>query len=357
MGIFDNLDLEIFGASHSERIGVSLSVPLGTRLTLKEVDSLLDRRRGGQNAWSTPRKEEDIPRYLDGLRPDGDGYIVAGKIEAYIENKSVRRSDYDLSVPRPSHADYAAYMRDGRIESGGGRFSGRMTAPLCIAGGIAKEILMQRGIDVCGYLSSVGGLRLKSYRDGDIDIEELKAASGKAIPALDGEEKVAEYLTKTASEGDSVGGTVDIVISGLKAGEIGDAMFDGFDGKLAYAIFGVPAVKGVEFGDGFDITKKKGSEANDEMRYVGSDVVCLSNHSGGITGGITNGMNVTLRVAIKPTPSIFKPQRSVDLESGEDATLTIKGRHDSCIAIRAIPAIESAAALATLDMLLDNADK
>lgn len=356
---FEKLNVEIFGSSHADKIGLRLcGVPVGTRLTLGDVQNMLLRRKGGAGIWTTARAEEDLPRFVEGLEKVGDEYVVTGDIVAEILNRDVRSADYDLTVPRPSHADYAAYCRDGSIAPGGGRFSGRMTAPLCIAGGIAKELLRSRGIRIGAYISSVKDVRLASY-DGVRDeavfdkfVEHIEKEAD-AFPTLDGQCKAAVEAIKCAgARGDSVGGTIECVALGVKAGSVGDALFEGLEGKLAYSIFAVPAVKGVEFGKGFAITTMCGSEANDAFLINNGEVRTATNNSGGINGGIANGMPITLRVAIKPTPSIAIKQQSVDLSTMSPAELEIVGRHDACIVPRAVPCVESAVALALADEAL-----
>ncbi len=365
---FENIRLEIYGESHADRIGVRLEgIAPGMELDLHCVLDLLDRRRAGRTEWSTPRKEEDAPVFC-GLRKDGDKYVVeSGIVEAYIVNGYAKSGDYDeiKHVPRPSHADLAVWAKEGKIPAGGGRFSGRMTAPLCIAGGIAKEILQKRGIEVDAYLCDVAGLRLKRAADDEniakygLSERDRAAIRNGALPTLNGAdcEKAVERLRKIAEEKDSAGGIVECVIAGIRAGEVGDALFDGIEGKLAYAAFAVPAVKGVEFGAGFEIAALKGSEANDRIAIENGAPTPISNNCGGINGGISNGLPIIMRAAVKPTPSISKPQRSVDLEDMTERELIVKGRHDACIAPRAVPAIEAACSLALLDMLCAKDDR
>ena len=398
-GNFEKLQIEIFGESHAEEIGVRLGgIPNGCALTLANVNNLLERRKSRGGVWATPRKEDDEPIVCGGLKKTDSGYVVDGDIDVRIKNTNVRPNDYagtanvaqsddsasslPLSqsddnknlrglpnsnerdsapcVPRPSHADFVAYVKDGKIASGGGRFSGRLTAPLCIAGGIAEELLLGADIRVCAYISSIGGVHGASYKTSDSvalngvsqdDEQRIKASD---FPLLDesmrGEMESA--IRNAASEGDSVGGTIECVVSGLEAGMLGDALFEGLEGKIAYSLYAIPAVKGVEFGGGFDLANMKGSEANDSFAVRNGEVATATNHSGGINGGICNGMPLTLRVAVRPTPSIFKTQKSVDLTSMKECELNIKGRHDACIAVRAVPCVESAVALALLDELL-----
>ncbi len=360
---FKFLKLEIYGESHAPEIGVKIGgIPVGCELSLNRVENFLSRRRSVNGVWSTPRREEDAPIILSGLEKTETGYVVDGEINICIKNSNVRPSDYldTAVVPRPSHADYAAFVRDGKISSGGGRFSGRMTAPLCIAGGIAQELLDSIGIRVCAYISSIGGVDGASYKTEEsialhgIDVETENRLKASAFALLDESVRpqMEERIRAAAADGDSVGGTVDCVVQGIDAGMLGDAMFDGLEGKIAYSVYAIPAVKGVEFGAGFDISKMRGSEANDEFVIRDGDVATATNNSGGINGGISNGMPLTLRAAFRPTPSIAAKQRSVDLEKCEECELNVKGRHDSCIVPRAVPCVESAVSLAILDEIL-----
>lgn len=362
MSAFERLKIEIYGESHAPRIGLVLGgIPVGTVFAKRSIDSMLCRRMSGSNAWSTPRKEEDKAVFARGVSADGDSMTVTGDIEAYIENLNVKPQDYSnvSTVPRPSHADYVSFVRYGRIPTGGGKFSGRLTAMLCVAGGIAKDMLAKCGISVNAYISEIGGVATGSYADSDIELyglsdSEKQRLENSSLPLLDaGKECDAVNEIKTAAaDGDSVGGVIECVISGLRAGELGDSLFDGLEGKIAYSVYGVPAVKGVEFGRGFNIANMRGSEANDSFAVDGKRVVTKTNDSGGINGGISNGMPVTLRVAIRPTPSISKTQTSVELTDMSECSLNVKGRHDACIVPRAVPCIESAVCIALLDEVL-----
>ena len=347
------LNVEVYGASHASAIGVRLSgLPAGTEIDRAAIDALLARRRAVRAPWSTSRIEKDEYVFLEGV----NGCVTDGGTGlAEIKNTDTRSSDYGefRHVPRPSHADYAAMVKDGidEVTPGGGRFSGRLTAPLCIAGGIAEGILLKKGVYVCAYVSSIGNVEGRSYKDGVPAREEASRATSDPLPALDKREEMLAEILAAASSGDSVGGTVECVVYGLKAG-IGDYMTYGMESAIAASVYGVPAVKGVEFGDGFSLTRMRGSEANDPFAYEDGKIVTLTNRSGGINGGITNGMPLTLRVAIRPTPSIAKKQHSVNVLTRENVILEIKGRHDACIVPRAAAAVESAVALAVLDKIL-----
>ena len=322
----DNFRIEIFGASHAPEIGVTIEgVPVGTRIDIAALQVFMDRRAPGRDEFSTPRKEPDRPEFVAGLV---DGVADGSPIKAVIRNTNVRSHDYENSIPRPGHADYPASVKFGSGYSfaGGGPFSGRMTAPLCIAGGIALQLLARRGITV-----SAKPVRIA----GETDEERMKAA-----------------ILAAKAEGDSVGGVIECTVAGLPPG-VGDHMFHGLENRIAQAVFGIPAVKGIEFGLGFGSSHLYGSENNDPFTTDGVSITTKTNNAGGILGGMTTGMPIIFRAAIKPTPSIFCEQESVDMVSMTPAVLKIKGRHDPCIALRAVPVFEAAMAIAITDMLLD----
>ena len=368
--MFDVLEVQILGESHADEMKLNLfGLPEGSEFSADSVLDMLERRKSSRSPWSTPRLENDEPIFSGGLAETKDGEVIAargrtyktsGVLAAYIKNENVKKGDYDnlQVVPRPSHADFVQYVRDGKIASGGGRFSGRLTAMLCVAGGVAEDILKKQGIEVVAYVSSIGDVNLGSYKDGasvkGLDENEIKRLKGNAFAVLDEskKEEAINLVKDAASRGDSVGGTIECVVLGVKAGSLGDNLFDGLEGKIAYSLFGVPAVKGVEFGDGFNLAKMRGSEANDAFVLSGKEVKTATNRSGGINGGIANGMPITLRVAIRPTPSIASPQKSVNLMAKEPQEIEVKGRHDACIVPRAVAPVESAVALAVLDELL-----
>jgi chorismate synthase len=349
------LKVSVFGQSHGKAIGVNIDgLPAGEPIDPDELNAFLDRRRTGKNALSTQRKEADIPIFLSGLE---NGVTCGAPMCAIIENSDQHSSDYkNLSDhPRPSHADYTAQVKwDGHADMrGGGHFSGRLTAPLCIAGGIAKQILARRGIHVGAHLSSVG-----TENDASFPLypskELFDSVAAKTFPVLDDQagERMQAVILDARQNLDSVGGTIECAAIGLPAG-LGDPMFDGIENRLAAALFGIPAVKGVEFGLGFGSAQIHCSENNDAFTVVDGKVVTATNRCGGILGGITNGMPVTLRVAIKPTPSISRPQRTVALSAMEESELIIQGRHDPCIAHRAVPVVEAVTAIVLLDLLME----
>ena len=343
----ENLRIHIFGESHGPAVGVAVEgIPAGERVDLEELQRFLDRRAPGRSAWSTPRKEADIPEFLSGLR---EGRTCGTPLTAILKSANTRSGDYDAlrDVPRPGHADYTAWVKYGesRDSRGGGHFSGRLTAPLCVAGGICLQLLAREGITVLSRIAAIGGIR---------DEGELTASTAeKAFPTVSDSagEAMRSAIAAARAEGDSLGGVIECAVLGLPAG-LGDPMFDGMENRIAAAVFGIPAVKGIEFGAGFAAAGLRGSENNDAFSVENGRIITDGNHCGGILGGITDGMPLTFRAAVKPTPSLARPQQSVDLKTGEIVPLTVTGRHDPCIVPRAVPCLEAAAAIAVYDALL-----
>lgn len=340
------ISFTIFGQSHSEAIGVTVDgLPSGEKLYFDKLNHFLERRAPGNNEFSTPRKEADKPEFLSGL---SGNTISSEPLTAIIKNTNTRPSDYSAlkNTPRPSHADYTARVKFGDNEdtTGGGHFSGRMTAPLCIVGGICKQLLEKENIKIISRIKSVGNISDNGALDEDI--------SYKSFPIVDDAqgEKMKSLILKKKSEGDSVGGVVECSILGLPVG-LGGALFDGMEGRISQVVFAIPAVKGIEFGAGFESSKMTGSENNDEFYIDNGEVKTRTNNCGGILGGITNGMPLNFSVAFKPTPSIAKKQNTVDLEKMENTTIEITGRHDPCIVLRAVPCVEAAAAIVIYDEL------
>ena len=349
------LRVSVFGQSHGKAIGVNIDgLPAGEAIDLDELNAFLDRRKPGKSPLSTARKETDTPVFLSGLE---DGVTCGFPMCVMIANSDQHSSDYSelADKPRPSHADYTAHIKWGGHADmrGGGHFSGRLTAPLCVAGGIAKQILARRGVYVGAHLAAVG-----TEDDAPFPLHPTKelfdAVATKPFPVLDdgAGERMQALILEARQNLDSVGGIIECAAIGLPAG-LGDPMFDGIENRLAAALFGIPAVKGVEFGLGFGSARLHGSENNDPFTVENGAVVTASNRAGGILGGITTGMPVTLRVAVKPTPSISRPQQTVSLAAMEDAELVIRGRHDPCIAHRAVPVVEAVTATVLLDLLLE----
>ena len=347
----------IFGESHGSAIGVVVDgLPAGERIDVEVLQRFLNRRAPGRMAFTTLRKENDVPEFLSGIL---NGITTGAPLCAIIRNENTRSGDYDqfLSVPRPSHADYGAYLRySGHNDiRGGGHFSGRLTAPLCIAGGIALQILSRRGITVGAHIASIGPVKDLRFDSVYIKANELSGISNKPVPVIDdnaGDEMI-RIIEAARIDLDSIGGTIECAAIGYPPG-IGTPIFDGLENRLASMIFGIPAVRGIEFGTGFSSADMRGSEHNDEYTISESTgaIRTKTNHHGGIIGGISTGMPIILSVAIKPTPSIGIEQNSVNISEMIDTTLKINGRHDPCIVPRAVPCVEAAVGLTLLDMLL-----
>lgn len=352
------LRTQIFGESHGRAIGCVVDgLPAGEKIDLEELYAFMSRRRPGGTKLGTPRSEADKPIFLSGLR---DGVTDGFPLCAIIENSDTKSGDYAdlLKTPRPSHADFVALMRYGTGVDmrGSGHFSGRLTAPLCIAGGIAKQILARRGVFVGAHIKNIGAAEDVSFPlYPDKALFDLLASRELSVIDAAAAEAMRVEIESARAELDSVGGSIECAVTGLPAG-LGSPMFDGVENRLAAALFGVPAVKGVEFGAGFMSTVLRGSQHNDPYVVENGEVRTEKNDAGGMIGGITTGMPVLFRVAIKPTPSIGKRQQTVDLSAMENTDLEIKGRHDPCIAVRAVPVIEAVAALTILDILLEEQD-
>ncbi len=347
----ESLKLSIFGQSHGAAIGMTLDgIPAGLAVDFEKLQTFLNRRAPGQNDWSTPRKEEDKPDFLAGIV---DGFTCGSPIAAVIQNKNTRSGDYAglKDQPRPGHADYTAQIKYGGFQdaAGGGHFSGRLTAPLCIAGGLCLQWLEELGISIHATIRSIGGER------DETEWNSQQGTSETDFPVLSVEAgmRMQKKIAKARSDGDSVGGIIECRISGLPAG-LGEPMFGGVESRIAQIVYGIPAVKGLEFGAGFSAASMLGSQNNDPYTIVDDHVETITNHAGGIYGGITSGMPVIFRVAIKPTPSIAKAQQTVSLKMMEPRELHIHGRHDPCIVPRAVPVVEAAAAVAIYDLLLSN---
>ena len=345
------LKITIFGQSHAPAIGVCMEgFPAGFTPDFDELNAFLARRAPGQGAYTTARREPDRPEFLAGLVR---GHTCGAPVTAIIRKTDTRSGDYAAftDVPRPSHADYPAQVKwqGAQDSAGGGHFSGRLTAPLCIAGGLCLQYLHARGIEITAHIERIGAAQDRRFTP--TQPETLAKAK---LPVLDPDsaEAMLAQIAAAKAEGDSVGGCIECAVIGLPAG-LGSPMFGGMENRLAQILFGIPAVKGVEFGSGFACAGMRGSEHNDPYFMQDGAVRTRTNHAGGILGGLTTAMPVIFRVAVKPTPSIARPQESVSLQRGEDAVLEIHGRHDPCIVPRAVPCVEAAAAIAILDALLE----
>ena len=358
--VFGNvIHLSIFGQSHSPAIGCSLDgLPAGIELDLDALQRFLDRRAPGRSDTATMRREADAPEFIAGVT---DGRTDGAPLAAIIRNADTRSGDYAglRRVPRPGHADFPARIKYRNMHdvAGGGHFSGRLTAPLCVAGGIALQALEGCGVRVAAHIANLGpeGIPDEPLNPMEADPGQLAAIASNELPCIDAEaaSRMREAILSARSELDSIGGVVECAAYGMPAG-VGDPMFDGIENRIARIAFGIPAVKGVDFGAGFGAAYLKGSENNDAYRMVGGAVRTETNRAGGILGGITTGAPVVWQMAVKPTPSIGRVQRSVDIDEGADTELTVRGRHDPCIVPRAVPVAEAACALALLDALLED---
>ena len=342
------LRLSIFGQSHANAIGMTLDgLPAGRPIDEAQLARFLARRAPGQNEFSTTRKEPDAPEFLCGLV---NGRTCGAPLTAIIRNTNTRPGDYASlrTLPRPGHADYTAECKYHGFQdpTGGGHFSGRLTAPLCIAGGVCLQILQRQGVRVFARIASIADIADTSPFTAPV--------SDKPFPVTDDAvgEQMQAAIRAAKADGDSVGGTIECIADGLPTG-LGDGMFDGMESRLAQILFGIPAVKGLEFGAGFEAARLRGSEHNDAFCVQAGHVATCTNHSGGILGGITSGMPLRLCAAFKPTPSIAKTQQSVNLNTLREESLNIHGRHDPCIVPRAVPCVEAAVAIALLDSMLE----
>lgn len=351
------LKLSIFGQSHGEAIGLTLDgFPAGMVIDKDRLLAEMARRAPGQSALTTARKEADAPEFLSGVL---DGRTTGQPVCLIIRNTNQRSRDYGTGVDlvRPGHADYTGHVRYFGFEDwrGGGSFSGRLTAPIVAAGALCSQWLEQHGVRIACHVQQLGSVRDDSFlnADPDADYSYMKKMH---LPVLtDGLDAQMEQEAMAArNAGDSIGGVLECMITGLPAG-FGAPFFDSVESVISHLMFSVPAVKGVEFGEGFGFAALRGSQANDAFRMENGRVVTVTNHSGGVNGGITNGMPVIFRCAIRPTPSISLPQQTVSLQTGENAELAIHGRHDPCILPRAVPVIEAMAAIAVMDLWKERA--
>ncbi len=346
----NKIKVTIFGESHGDGIGVVLDgIPSGLDLDMDFISREMSRRAPGQNKLSTPRKEADQPQIMSGVF---EGKTCGTPICAVIKNTNTRSKDYTPELLRPGHADFTGFEKYGITHDyrGGGHFSGRITAGLVFAGAVAKLVLREQGIEIGSHIKSIHGICEKSFMDMDISKQLFADLSGKDFPVIDetvGKKMKAEILAATADK-NSVGGIIECAAIGLNAG-LGSPFFSSLESLISSLVFSIPAVKGIEFGKGFEFADMYGSEANDPFRTDGKNIYTTTNNNGGINGGISNGMPILFSVAIKPTPSIARPQQTVDTTKMENTTLEIKGRHDPCIVQRASVVVESAAALAILE--------
>lgn len=353
----NKLKLTVFGQSHAPAIGCVIDgLPAGFEPDMDRVAAFMARRAPGRSAWSTPRRESDTPEVLSGLV---DGRTCGAPVAAVIRNSNQRSKDYAglRRTPRPSHADYTATIKYGDDYDirGGGQFSGRLTAPLCLAGAFAIQILEQKGVAVAAHIAQVADVYDAAPDFARVGREDLEGLLAKSFPVFDdgAGEKMRRVIEDARMDNDSVGGVIRCFAAGLPAG-VGGPMFDGVENRLAAALFGIPAVRGISFGTGFAAAGMRGSEHNDPFVMEEGGVKTRTNHAGGVLGGITSGMPLVVNIAVKPTASISREQDTVDLQTKENAKLVIHGRHDPCIVPRAVPVAEAVTALTLLDMLMED---
>jgi len=350
----NSFHLTVFGQSHAEAIGVVIDgIPAGVTLDFDRIRAMLARRAPGFAAFSTARKEADLPEIVSGVV---NGVTCGAPLCAVIRNTNAHSADYDAlkNLPRPSHADFAAFWKhEGYADlRGGGNFSGRMTAPLVFAGAVAMQLLQEKGITIGAHIASVGEQKDDLLDPVGVDADTLLSLQKKAFPVLNDAAGGAmrDLIAGAKADGDSLGGVVECAAVGLPAG-IGAPMFSGVENEIARTVFAIPAVKGIEFGSGFFGSTRRGSENNDPFCLDQSgEIRTATNHHGGALGGLTSGMPVVFRAAFKPTPSIAKPQQTVNLQTYETETLVVPGRHDPCVVPRAVPAVEAACAIALINL-------
>lgn len=351
----NKISISIFGESHGKSIGVVIDkLPSGEKIDIDKVKAFMARRAPRQDVTSTLRKETDEFEILSGFH---NGYTTGTPLAIEIKNKDQHSNDYTnmTYLARPGHADFTGNLRYNGYNDirGGGHFSGRLTAPLVFAGAVCNQILERKGVYTCAHILSIHGIRDKGFDSAKISKGELLRIRGKDIPVIDEENgrRMLDEVIKAKDMLDSVGGVIECCTIGFPAG-VGSPMFDGLENNISSMMFGIPAVKGIEFGNGFDATKIYGSENNDEF-YVENDIIkTKTNNHGGILGGISSGMPICLKVAFKPTPSIAKEQKTIDYKEKNDAIINIKGRHDPCVVFRAVPCVESVVNIALLSALL-----
>ncbi|MBC8535416.1 chorismate synthase [Feifania hominis] len=352
----NQLRISIFGESHGEAIGTVVDgFPAGVAVDFDFIRAQMARRRPSGGAFSTKRHETDDFRILSGIR---DGRTTGAPICAVMENGDTHSQDYDnlTDMPRPSHADYPAMVRykGANDPRGGGHFSARLTAPLVFAGSLCRSFLRTRGIELIAHIASIADVADEVFDLCRIGGGEAERIAQNELPVLSAEagERMLALIRAARSAGDTLGGVVECAVTGMKPG-CGSPMFGSVESALSSLLFSIPAVKGVEFGSGFGIAALRGSEANDPYYSENDQIKTRFNHNGGILGGITTGMPIVFRAAFKPISSIAQPQRTLNLKSGNEETLVVRGRHDICVVPRAVPVVENAAAIAVCDLLLE----
>ena len=350
----EKIKISVFGESHGNGIGVVVDgLPAGVKINMDKVLVQMARRAPGKDKTATPRLEKDFPKVLSGMLKNT---LTGAPLCAVIENTNTKSGDYSnlLACPRPGHSDYTAFVKYKASNDirGGGHFSGRLTAPIVFAGAVCRQILEQKDIKIAAHINSIGDVFDKQFNPIEIDDKLTDKLNNMSFTVIDDgiEQKMRDVVEAARMNLDSVGGTIECAVTGIEAG-FGEPMFDGVEGVIAKAVFGVPAVKGIEFGKGFELSKMRGSQSNDAFRYKDGKVVTETNNCGGILGGITNGMPILFTAAIKPTPSIAQKQKTVNLQTKENAKLEVHGRHDPCIVPRAVPVIEAVTAIAIINLI------
>jgi chorismate synthase len=347
------IKVSLFGESHGKMIGITIhQLPAGLRLPIKKISELLNQRRGS-SALSTPRREPDPFEIISGYFK---GYTTGAPLTIVIPNRDTRSKDYTPEILRPSHADYSAWEKYHGYQDyrGGGHFSGRLTAMIVILGAISQDILLKKDIHIASHIESIHKNHDQSFPT-NISLDLIKKLNSSHFPLIDkaNEDLFKQTILDAKEQRDSVGGVIETAIINVPTG-YGNPFFDSMESILSHLIFSVPAVKGLEFGEGFNITNMYGSETNDPIKVQNDKIVMTTNHSGGIQGGITNGMPITFKVAIKPTASIGKPQATANIQTMENTTLELKGRHDPSIVPRVLPVINAITAYGVLEMICRN---
>lgn len=352
----NNIKLSIFGESHGAAMGVNIDgIPSGIELDMEDIRREMLKRAPGKDKISTTRSEKDEFEILSGYFK---GKTTGTPLCVMIKNTNARSKDYEKTknIPRPGHADFTGNIRYSGFNDhrGGGHFSARLTAPLVFAGAIAKQILKAKNIIIGSHIKSIENITDKSFNSTQIPIKLLEELRDKRFPTIEDDKaiKMEQLILKAREEQDSVGGIIEVGVINPTVG-MGSPIFYSIESRISQMIFSIPGVKGIEFGAGFHITKMKGSFANDELYIENGKVKTYTNNNGGILGGISNGMPIVFKVALKPTPSISKTQRTIDMKNYENRKINIVGRHDPCIVVRAVPVIEAATALVILDLLME----
>ncbi len=357
--VFGNrLRCSVFGQSHGQAVGAVLDgLPAGEAIDMQALQAFLNRRAPGNQPWATRRKEPDLAKILSGVL---EGKSCGAPITMAIENTDQKSADYApfANQPRPGHADFVAHQKHGGMEDGrgGGHFSGRVMAGLCLAGGVCLQFLERRGILIGGHILKLGGVQDTAYDPVLLDANTLNMAAQNPFPTLNAQsgQEMIEKIAQVAANADSIGGVIELGAIGLPVG-LGDPLFDGLENRISQAVFAVGGVKGISFGSGFDAAEMPGSQHNDPfIKAPNGQVITATNHHGGILGGLASGMPLLVKVAVKPTPSIGQAQQTLNLATGQTEPLAIKGRHDPCILPRAVPCLEAAIALALTDALLED---